>query len=87
MIKTSMEIIISIISLIFGVVIGLLIAIVMLGVTDRYKENIGSVVNTVSEKVVGSLPKGKGYIIGLSEEEQSFKDSLKEKEESGKPLE
>lgn len=82
-----MEIIISIFSLTLGVVIGLLIAIVMLGVADRYKENIGAVVDKVSSKVVASLPKGKGYIVGLSEEEQSFKDSLKEKEESGKPLE
>ena len=82
-----MEIIISTISLTFGVIIGLLISIVMLGVADRYKENIGNVVDKVSTKVASSLPKGKGYIIGLSEDEQSFKESLKEKEESGKPLE
>lgn len=82
-----MEIIISIVSFVLGIFMGLLTAIIILGVTDRYKEDIGSVVEKVSSKVVGNLPKSKGYIIGLSEEEQSFKDSLKEKEETGKPLE
>jgi len=77
----------SIIAFALGVIIGLLIAIVMLGVADRYKENIGTVVDKVSSKVVSHLPHGEGYIIGLSEEEQSFKDSLKEKEKTGEPLE
>jgi MFS superfamily sulfate permease-like transporter len=77
----------SIISFAIGIIIGLLIAIVMLGVTNRYKEEIGAVVDKVSSKVVSHLPQSEGYIIGLSEEEQSFKDSLKEKEKTGEPLE
>lgn len=68
--------------LFFGVVTGLLSAIIILVIIKKYEESITTFIDKVSDKA-----RGKGYIIGLSEEEQSFKDSLKEKEKTGEILE
>ena len=65
------------VELIFGIIIGLLLALIAntfsgnwRGVGENYKE------------YVENIFKGKGYIAGLSEEEENFKNSLKEKEDT-----
>ena len=61
-------------TLILGIVIGLLIALIVLVLTRKYE--------VVIQQVLTSKPfapqKGDAYIAGLSDEEQNFSDTLKE---------
>lgn len=67
--------------LVSGMIVGLLVALLVLIITKRFNAQIDTFVEKISTKA-----QGEGYIIGLTDEEQSFADSLKKKEETGEVL-
>lgn len=67
------------IELIGGIIIGILLGIVVI-IAGRNIDPRDS--DRFQERIMRMLPHKKGEIVGLSEEEENFKNSLKEKEDT-----
>ena len=61
---------------VLGLILGAVLASVVFGVALRYEQKLGRGLATLMSSPVVAHPDSRAYIIGLSEEEQSFKDSL-----------
>lgn len=65
-----------------GVVTGFIISILIIVIVSRKKYLIEQQLDILESGVIPFSKKSKGYIAGLSEEEQSFKENLLEKDDT-----
>ena len=69
-------------SLILGIIIGLLLAIVANTFSGDWRSASNYYKETLEEAVKRKLPHKMGEIVGLSEAEENFKNSLKQTEDT-----